>query len=106
MRILLDECWPQRLADQLPGHTMQSVRQAGFLGVKNGALLKLVAESGFDAFITVDKNLAKQQNLRGMPFIIVVLRARSNQLSDLAPLAPELLQRLALARTGEVLVVQ
>ena len=80
MRILLDECLPARLRRDLPGHTVQTVPQAGWAGVKNGKLLNLVANaSAFDLFVTVDKNLPNEQKTTGLPFAIVILRTKSNR---------------------------
>jgi len=70
-------------------------------GVRNGALLTRAAGQ-FDAFVTVDRNLAFQQRIDALPFGVVVLRARSNRLSDLKPLVPALLQALQNLRPGEV----
>lgn len=106
MRLLLDECLPVELAAHLPGHTARTVREMGWLGVYNGLLLKLIAEStAFDVFVTVDKNLPHQQNLRGLPFAVAVLRVRSSRVRDVLAQAPELLRRLFEARPGEALIV-
>jgi len=70
-------------------------------GVRNGALLTRAARQ-FDAFVTVDRNLAFQQRIDALPFGVVVLRARSNRLSDIKPLVPALLQALQNLRPGEV----
>jgi hypothetical protein len=56
LRILLDECVDWRLARELPGHEVETVKRMGWLSAENGALLTLAAKE-FDAFITVDKNL-------------------------------------------------
>lgn len=61
----------------------------GWSGVKNGRLLALAATQ-FDAFITVDKNMPFQQNLATLPVALVVLDARSNELTALLVLIPEL----------------
>ncbi len=62
MRVLLDECLPARLRRDLPGHEVVTVPQAGWAGIKNGKLLRLIAESGqFDVFLTMDKSLPHQQ---------------------------------------------
>jgi hypothetical protein len=64
MRILLDECLPARLRHVNGEHEVRTVRQEGWPGEKNGKLLKLIAESGeFDVFVTMDKNLPRQQQL-------------------------------------------
>src|ERR1700680_4585852 len=38
MRVLLDECLPERLKDELPGHQVLTAREAGLAGKKNGLL--------------------------------------------------------------------
>ena len=95
MRILLDECLPARLRRELPGHTVTTVPLAGWASIKNGKLLRLIAESGnFDVFITMDKNLPHQQRSKNLPFAVVVLRAKSNRFEDTHLLMPEVLRRL------------
>ena len=75
-------------------HSVRTVVEAGWSGIKNGKLLTLAAAE-FDAFITVDKNLSFQQNLEKLPIAVVVLDAVSNELSVLMPLVPALLRELA-----------
>ena len=41
-------------------HEIWTVRDKGWLGKKNGALLQLMAAAGFDLFVTVDRNLPYQ----------------------------------------------
>jgi hypothetical protein len=80
--------------------------RAGWAGIKNGRLLSAVAASGlFDVFVTVDQNLRHQQNLRAIPFAVVVLRAKSNNLADVRLFAPELLRRLPRLKPGDVVVL-
>ena len=89
MRILLDECMPARLRRNLPGHDVQTVPQAGWASIKNGKLLRLIADSRkFNLFLTVDKNLPQQQKIEDLPFAVVVLRAKSNRLPDVIPFVP------------------
>ena len=46
MRVLLDECVPRALRDDIPGHEVKTVAEAGWAGVKNGELLQsAVAEA-------------------------------------------------------------
>jgi hypothetical protein len=68
---------------------------------KNGELLAL-ASGDFDVFITVDRNLAFQQNLTGKPIAVVILQARTNRLVDLRSLVPELLETLDSVQVGTV----
>ena len=89
MRLLLDECVPARLRQALPSHAVSTVGLQGWSGIKNGKLLALAA-AGFDAFVTVDKNLPYQQNTAALPIAVVVLDAKSNELPYLLPLLPTL----------------
>lgn len=93
MRLLLDESVPAKLRLSLRKHTVRTVVEMGWAGVKNGKLLALAAEH-FDAFVTVDKNLLHQQNLATLPIAIVVLDAFSTELASLRPLVPALLDAL------------
>ena len=101
MRLLLDECVDRRLARDITGHDVSTVIELGWSGIRNGALLQRAA-GRFDAFVTVDRNLAFQQRIDTLPFGVVVLRTRSNRLADLRPLIPALLRALPTLKPGEV----
>lgn len=101
MRLLLDECVDRRLARDITGHEVSTVVGLGWAGVRNRALLQRCA-GRFDAFVTVDRNLAFQQHIDALSFGVIVLRARSNRLTDLRPLIPILLERLPTLHPGEV----
>jgi predicted nuclease of predicted toxin-antitoxin system len=105
MRLLLDESVPRRLRRSLADHTVRTVVEAGWSGVKNGRLLALAAAE-FDAFITVDKNLAFQQNLAALPIAPVVLDSVSNELSALLPLVPALLRELSTLKPKTYVLVK
>lgn len=94
MRILLDACLPKRLKLQFPEHEVWTAREARLNTLDDGQLLEAIAGK-FDVLITMDKSIPLQQQLQGKPFALVVLRAKSNRLPDLLPLAPELLEVLA-----------
>jgi len=104
MRVVLDECLPKRLTRELAGHEASTVQQMGWSGISNGNLLSLIS-GHFDAFITVDSNLAWQHNLSTLPVAVVVLRSPSNRIEDLRPLLPGLLAALAGLKPGELRVV-
>lgn len=94
MKILLDECVPKRLGRALFEHQVMTTPQAGWAGIKNGELLGRAAED-FDIFVTVDRNLAFQQNLSSLPLPVVVIHARSNKLRDIQQHVPALQQTLS-----------
>lgn len=104
MRVLLDECLPRRLSLELMGHLVSTVPQAGWAGFSNGKLLALIA-GNYDAFLTIDKNLPAQQEMSALRFGVIVLRASSNQLTDLRPLVPQILATLATLQPGTVVTV-
>ena len=87
MRILLDECLPRKLGLLLAGYESVTVPECGWAGVKNGNLLQL-AESQFDIFLTVDRNLQFQNPTAVFDLAIVVLRSKSNRLKDLQQFVP------------------
>ena len=64
-------------------------------------MLALAAEQ-FDVFITVDRNLAFQQNLGASKVAVIILRAKSNRLSDLKPLVPALIVAIEAVKPGAV----
>ncbi|OQW46287.1 MAG: hypothetical protein A4C66_06695 [Nitrospira sp. HN-bin3] len=101
MRILLDECIDRRFGKEIEGHEVITVPQAGWAGIKNGELLTR-AQTQFDVFITVDRNLAFQQNIPQFTIAVIVLQAPTNRLKDLRPLLPKLLQALPTAIKGQV----
>jgi hypothetical protein len=96
---LLDECVDWRLSRTLTGHEVRSARQMGWSAIKNGELLALASER-FDAFVTVDRNLAFQQNVRSLSIAVIVLHAKTNRLADLLPLVPNLLTAIGSAKPG------
>lgn len=98
VRILLDECLPAELADELVGHQVRTVQQEGWSSVENGALLSL-ASSQFSVIITVDKHIERTQQLPA-DLAIVTLRARTNRIESLRPLVPEALRVLKDIRPG------
>ncbi|HEX6097201.1 MAG TPA: hypothetical protein VF432_12810 [Thermoanaerobaculia bacterium] len=65
-------------------------------GLSNGALLARAGEE-FDVFITVDRNLRHQQNLKKLPIAIIVVHVRNNDYDLLRPFVPrmhDVLQRI------------
>ena len=89
MRVLLDECVPRTLRNDLPG------------GVKNGELLRRAAAE-FDLLITVDRNLEYQQSFEGLSLAVIVVHASSNDITILRPLMPAVGAAIAQTRPGVV----
>ncbi len=100
MRVLLDTCVPKRLARDLPGFDVLHATEMNWGDLDDGPLLREMAGL-FDAFVTVDRNLPHQQKLAGRPFAVLLLRARSNRLTDVARLVPKLRAALKRAAAGD-----
>jgi hypothetical protein len=105
MRILIDECIPKRIKNNFIGHECQTVPQAGFAGKRNGELLMLAEQAGFDVLLTVDKGMPHQQNLSSRKIALLIVRSRSNEIDDLLPYVPACLQALQSIKAGELVWV-
>ena len=101
MRLLLDECVPRTLRNDIPGHEVKTVAEVGWAGVKNGELLHLAAAE-FDLLITVDRNLEYQQSFEGLSLAVIIIHAPSNDVRVLRPLMPAVVAAIAQARPGVV----
>ena len=99
MRIIVDECLPNKLCKALIGHDAILVQKAGFSGYKDKALLDSI-EGSYDVFITIDNNLSFQQNLNDYQISIVVLHALTNAYEDIESLIPDILLALGSIKAG------
>ena len=90
MKILLDESLPEQLANELGEHEVITVSQMGWKGKKNGELIQLIQKEEFQVFITVDKNLRYQQNLKNLPFTIIVLFVYRTKMEYIVKFLPEI----------------
>lgn len=101
MRILLDENFPVDFAKLLAGHEIITVHSLGWSGIKNGELLRR-AKSVCDVFVTLDRNLEFQQNIKVLSFGVVVVCARSNRIADLLPHIGTILEVASRVAPGHV----
>jgi hypothetical protein len=73
MLILFDQGTPVPLRAFLIGHTVKTAAEQGWSTVSNGKLLDAAEAAAFEMFVTTDKNLRDQQNLKGRRIAIVVI---------------------------------
>jgi hypothetical protein len=104
MRVLLDECLPRKLKNLLAGHDCTTAPEKGWAGIKNGNLMRL-AESEFDIFLTVDRNLSFQNPIPDFDIGVVVIKCKSNRLDDLRRLVPQVLAAFTSVQKGHVVVI-
>ena len=89
MRVLLDNNVNVRFGRLLPGHEVVHVLELGWDRLQNGDLIAAAEAAGFDALVTVDKNMRYQQNVTGRRIAVVVLNSRFIRWVDIEPLAPQ-----------------
>ena len=105
MRVLLDECVDWRLSRDILGHDVKTARQMGWTAIKNGELLTL-ASAEFDVLVTMDRNLSFQQDLASFAIAVIILRAKTNRLTNLRPLVPSLRAAVDSAQPGTTIFVE
>ncbi len=86
MKLLLDENLPRDLKQAFPEHDVSTVRENGWSGKKNGELLRLMIDNGFNCLLTFDQNIQHQQNFDKHSVGVILLIAESNKLEILLPL--------------------
>lgn len=73
-RVLLDESLPRQLAAFLIASGISATPYPNdWKQTRNGDLLTLAEQAGFDVLITSDRSIDSQQNLRGRTIALVVL---------------------------------
>lgn len=77
MRILFDQGTPVPLRDYLAVHNVKTAFELGWAKLKNGDLLRVAEDAGFEVLITTDKNLKYQQDIATRRIAILVLSTTS-----------------------------
>ena len=105
LRVLLDENVDRQLKPLFqPDVDVLTVRERGWDGLENGALLRAASDES-DVFVTMDRNLPYQQNLAALDLAVVVIRSVSNAFVDVAPLMPAVNEAAREAKAGAARVV-
>lgn len=92
MRLLLDENLPKKLRRDFSEHQIFTMREKGWTGKSNGALMQLMTSEGFEALITFDQNLQHQQNFQKYTLTVFVLIAPDNSYVTLKSFVPKILE--------------
>jgi hypothetical protein len=106
VKILFDHNLPRRLREHLPEHEIRTAKEMKWEQMRNGALLAAASGAGFDAFMTIDKQLEHQLNLAVLPLPVIVVDGDSNALPALLPFAPFLHNLLASSLDRALYIVQ
>ena len=98
MNILLDEGVPGIIQKRLDQFSISSVEEMGWRAVENGALFDLMAAT-FQIFITTDKNIAHQQNLKKRGISVILLP--TNRIPLVIELLPKIEEAILTIGIGE-----
>ncbi len=105
MRLLLDECVPRPLKQDLLGYDVRHVVDMDWSSKRNGELLRLMLAEQFDVLLTVDQNIEFQHNVRASGIGVVVVLARTNRVKELRLLVPQMLDALEKVKAGDLIKV-
>ncbi len=105
MRILIDECVHIGVKRAFSGHLVKTVAEIGWRSSKDGPLLTK-AQDQFDVFVTIDRNLERQQNLAKRKMGIVIVRVPSDEIGYYEPLFEQLKAAAEKVGAGQVIYVR
>ncbi len=106
MKILLDENLPKKLKIGFAAEDeVYTVREKNWNGRKNGELLGLMTLDGFDAFVTIDKTLQFQQNVKRFPVKLFILDAPNNKIETLTPYVEKLISFISEQSENQIIIV-
>ena len=106
MKILLDECVTKKVKELLTHHTIFTIGQMDWQGLKNSMLIKQAEQQGFDILLTVDKNICYQQNTSKYNISIVVLNSNNSTIETLKEYIPNFLEQINSFEKGQLYIIE
>ena len=104
MRVLFDQATPLPIRAHLDQHAVSTAFAEGWNTLKNGELLTVAEQAGFDVLLTTDKNLRYQQNLKDRKIAIVVLGVQ--QWPQLSPHVQRVVEAVDAAVSGSYVEIE
>lgn len=104
MLVLFDQGTPLGIRAVLTDHIVKTCREHGWSTLKNGDLLRVAEEAGFEVFVTPDQNLVHQQSLAGRRLAIVVLG--KNRWKLIQPCLAEIARVVGESKPGSFTVIE
>jgi hypothetical protein len=68
-------------------------------------LLRAAELAGYEVLLTVDQGIPRQQSLHEREISIILIRSRTNQMEDLLPLVPAIVEALRSIEPGHTMIV-
>jgi len=82
MRVLLDECVDPKVRQFFSDRfEVLHVKDVGWLGIKNGELVKRANES-FEVLFTIDSNMRYQTSLKSLALVVAVAEGHFRSVDD------------------------
>ena len=106
MKILLDECVTKKLKLFLREHTVFTIGQMEWNGLKNGMLLKRAEQKKFDILLTIDKNICYQQNTTKYQIAIVVLNSNNSNIEKVKEFIPNFIKQITSFEKGKLYIIE
>ena len=103
MRVLFDQNVPRPLAKLLLGHEVKRAAELGWAELKNGALLNVAENAGFDVLLSGDKTIPQEQNMVARKIALVCMS--DNHWPIVKHHVPAILQAIERAVPGKVRTV-
>jgi len=105
MRVLLDENFPLELVRDLVGHDCTHVVSQGWQGTKNGQLLALASEAGFDVLLTFDAGIPKDHDISQRSISVFVVQPEGQGPKATRALIGDILTALESWEPGQVVLI-
>jgi hypothetical protein len=103
--VFLDACIDPRVAELLTGHEVKTAFEMDWHRLKDHVLLPLVQDR-FDAFVTADRGVEHEHNLKKFRFGILIVHVAKNKVEFYRPLLALIQIALEKVRPGDVLHVR
>ena len=106
VKVLLDNCFPLKASVGLAEtFELTHALDAGWDRLLNGALLQRAAEAGFDAVLTIDKQMLHEHNHRTLLLPLVIAGGVDTRVPALLGLSASITEALEAMRGWMLLVV-
>ena len=105
MKVLLDNCVPRTFERFLPGHDVSHTSRQNWTHLGNGALLDAAEDAGFEVVVTTDKSIPQQRRFTDRQISLIIMRAKSNAIPSLEPLASLVMVALLNIEPGTTVTV-
>jgi hypothetical protein len=102
MKLLLDESIARKLTNSFLGHECSTMSEEGLGREEERGTSGTRGRMRLSAFLTLDRGIEYQQNLKPRNIAVILIRTKSNRLADLLVHVPEILRVLESVQSGQL----